>query len=182
MPLPRATIASASPCASSIGARRLTSSARSISSIEYDVSRPLPGSAALATSTSTSPASASSRSGASGTDRSASIARPPISCASGSSTSTRRPVSDELRAARGERPGDRLPEPAGRAGEQDPGTIELHRANSSSSGAEPPHANTATVAVKLCRKYPPPTGPISPAAKNPAAGAPARASATASAS
>ena len=34
------------------------------------------------------------------------------------------------------------------------------------------YANTATVAVKACRKCSPPTGPISPAAKNPAAGAP----------
>ena len=31
---------------------------------------------------------------------------------------------------------------------------------------------TAIVAVKPCRKYSPPTGPISPAAKKPAAGAP----------
>ena len=37
-------------------------------------------------------------------------------------------------------------------------------------------ANSATVAVKPCRKYSPPTGPISPAAKKPAAGAPASAS------
>ena len=36
----------------------------------------------------------------------------------------------------------------------------------------PRHAKTATVAVNECRKYSPPTGPISPAAKNPAAGAP----------
>ena len=36
----------------------------------------------------------------------------------------------------------------------------------------------ATVAVKPCRKYSPPTGPISPAAKKPAAGAPRSASAT----
>ena len=51
------------PWASSIGARRLTASARSISSTENELSRPLPGSPALATSTSTSPASASSRAG-----------------------------------------------------------------------------------------------------------------------
>ncbi len=38
---------------------------------------------------------------------------------------------------------------------------------------------TATVAVKPCRKFSPPTGPISPAAKKPAVGAPPSASATA---
>ena len=42
----------------------------------------------------------------------------------------------------------------------DAAPVEVHR------------AKTATVAVKLCMKYSPPTGPISPAAKKPAAGAP----------
>ena len=40
-------------------------------------------------------------------------------------------------------------------------------------------ANTATVAVKPCRKFSPPTGPISPAAKNPAVGMSPSAPATA---
>ena len=44
------------------------------------------------------------------------------------------------------------------------------------------HAKTATVAVKLWTKYSPPTGPISPAAKNPAAGAPPSSSDSAAAS
>ena len=43
------------------------------------------------------------------------------------------------RRARASAARDRLPEPAGRAGQQDPRAVELH-------------ANTATVAVKLCRK------------------------------
>ena len=168
-PLPRATIGSIRPWASSIGARRLTASARSICSGEKEFSRPLPGSPAFATSTSTSPASASSRSGASGSDRSATITRPPISRGERLEHLGAAARQRQRRAARGQRPRDRLAQPTGRAGQQDTRTVELH-------------ANTATVAVKQCRKYPPPTGPISPAAKKPAAGAPASASATASAS
>src|SRR5581483_4318490 len=40
------------------------------------------------------------------------------------------------------------------------------------TGASPHPGKIATVAVNPCRKLSPPTGPISPAAKNPAAGAP----------
>ena len=58
-PRPRASIDGSSACVSTIGARRLTSSARSISSTEKDSSVPDAGSAALATRMSTSPASAS---------------------------------------------------------------------------------------------------------------------------
>src|SRR5215211_5291803 len=91
-PVPRAAIGSASRRASTIGARRFTASARSMSSTENDVMWPLPGRAAFATSTSISPASASSRSTSAAAERSAAIARPPVSAASGSSTSARRPV------------------------------------------------------------------------------------------
>ena len=69
---------------------------------------------------------------------------------------------DEGRAAGGARPRDGVADAAGGAGEQDGAVAKLHG-----------QANTATVAVKACRKFAPPTGPISPAAKNPAAGAPA---------
>ncbi len=41
-------------------------------------------------------------------------------------------------------------------------------------GTPPQSGNTATVAVKPCRKLRPPTGPISPAAKKPAVGRPAQ--------
>ena len=65
---------------------------------------------------------------------------------------------------------DRVAEPARRAGEQDGPPGEVHA------------GNTATVALKPCRKGSPPTGPISPAAKKPAAGAPASSSSSATAS
>src|SRR4051794_36873837 len=92
---------SASRRARTMGARRFTSSARSISATEKSPRSPLPGRAALATSTSTSPASRASRSTSSGTERSAATARPPVSAARGSSTSARRPVrtSEAPRAA-----------------------------------------------------------------------------------
>ena len=75
----------------------------------------------------------------------------------------------DRRAARGEPARDRAAEPARRAGEQDRAPAEVH-------------AKTATVAVKPCTKYSPPTGPISPAAKKPAAGAPPSAASSAEAS
>src|ERR1035438_9434762 len=92
-PLPRFTITGASACASTIGARRLTSSTRSISSIVNDSSRPEPGSAALARRMSTSPESATRRSTAAASLRStASVRAPSSSAASGSRISVRRPV------------------------------------------------------------------------------------------
>ena len=60
------------------------------------------------------------------------------------------------------------PSPPRRAGEQDGPPGEVHG------------GKTATVAVKPCRNGSPPTGPISPAAKKPAAGAPASSSSSAS--
>src|SRR5439155_9394896 len=86
---------------------------------------------------------------------------------------------EHLRAAPGEHepaprnvqaPGDGMADAAGGAGEQDGSTPQVHG------------ANTATVAVKPCRNVCPPTGPISPAAKKPAAGTPPSSSATAAAS
>ena len=61
-PRPRSTIAGVRMCASTIGARRLTSSARSICSTLNESSVPEAGSAALATRMSTWPASAARRS------------------------------------------------------------------------------------------------------------------------
>src|SRR4051794_39399144 len=92
---------SASRRARTMGARRLTSSARSISATEKSPRSPLPGRAALATSTSMSPASRARRSTSSGSDRSAATARAPVSAARGSSTSPLRPLrtSEAPRAA-----------------------------------------------------------------------------------
>src|SRR5215207_530015 len=89
-PPPRDAMPSDSRRARMIGARRLTSSARSISSSENDSSTPLPGTPALATSTSTGPASSTRRSRAARCVSSHGTTRPPTSAASGSSTSTRR--------------------------------------------------------------------------------------------
>ena len=93
--------------------------------------------------------------------RSHATARPPISAASGSSTSARRPVSTSRapRAASARAIAWPMP-PVAPVSSTRPRPSEVHR------------AKTATVAVKPCRKYSPPTGPISPAAKKPAAGAP----------
>ena len=60
--------------------------------------------------------------------RSAATARPPVSAASGSSTSARRPVSDEHGAARGHGPGDRRAQAAGRAGDEHGPAAQLHQA------------------------------------------------------
>ena len=125
--------------ASSIGARRLTVSARSISSTENEFSRPLPGSAALATSTSTSPASSSSRARRVG-QREVGLDRPPADLRRQRLEHLQPPPGQrQHRAARVQRPRDRLAEAAGRPGQQDTRTVQVH-------------ANTATVAVKLCRK------------------------------
>ena len=94
----------------------------------------------------------------------------PVSAASGSSTSVRRPVRTSARALGVQAARDGVAEPARRAGEQDGPPGEVHA------------GNTATVAVNPCRKGSPPTGPISPAAKKPAAGAPASSSSRARAS
>src|SRR3954449_9877812 len=193
-PAPRSAILSAITRARTIGARRLTMSARSISSTLNENTCPEAGRPAFATSTSTSPWSVARRSTAAASVRSTATDRAPVSAASGSSTSVRRPVRISRASARcrrramgrprppgapgGDQPrigavqaaGDGLAETARRAGEQDGPPGEVHR------------GNTATVAVNPWRNGSPPTGPISPAAKNPAAGAPANSSSSASAS
>ncbi len=68
---------------------------------------------------------------------------------------------DERRARAGETARDRVADATRRAGDEGRAAGDVHP------------GNTATVAVKPCRKLIPPTGPISPAAKKPAAGAPA---------
>ena len=118
VPAPRAAMPGASARASTTGARRLTSSVRSICASVNSSSGPLAGSAALATSTSTSP----------GLPRSAARRRPgaprsrrpvpaPRSAASGSSTSARRPVRIICAPGR-ERPRDRMADPAVGAGDE----------------------------------------------------------------
>jgi hypothetical protein len=92
-PLRRATMRSPMTRASTIGARRLIASARSISSTLKVDSWPVPGSPAFETSTSTSAHSAASRATASASARSTASERAPVSAASGSRTSVRRPVS-----------------------------------------------------------------------------------------
>ena len=83
-PLPRATIAGESACASSIGARRLTVSARSISSAENECSPPLPGQPGVGDEhVDLARPRPAARDGASGSARSDTIARPPTSSASG---------------------------------------------------------------------------------------------------
>ena len=170
-PLPRATMPSASTRASTIGARRLTASARSISSTLNEVSRPDPGSPALETSTSTpgavarqplAPPRASARSTAS--------ERAPVSAASGSRTSARRPVITSSAPAARRRRAMAWPRPP------------VAPVSRTVRPARFTRGKTATVAVKPCRKGSPPTGPISPAAKKPAAGAPASSSSRVSAS
>ena len=176
-PAPRAAIGSASRRAITIGARRLTASARSMSSTEKRRDVPAARAApALATSTSTSPASAEqavdvARSAEVGRDargrRSRRRAAPARRRGGPSATSTA-PRAASARAIA-------VPEAAGRA-------RHAGRSGRAAPSGARAYGNTATVAVKLCRKCSPPTGPISPAAKNPAAGAPSSASATASAS
>src|SRR5205085_678295 len=71
------------------------------------------------------------------------------------------PGEQQLRPPVAEGSGDRVAQPARRAREQHGPSRDVHG------------GKIATVAVNPCRKLSPPTGPISPAAKNPAAGAPA---------
>ena len=174
-PPPRSAMPSHMSRARTIGARRLTSSARSISSTVNDSRRPLPGWAALATRTSTGPASSTSRTSDSRSVRSHDMARPPVSAASGSSTSAAA-CEHDARAPAHERARDRLPSPPLAPVDNAVRPPRFMREPSHDSRGfrcgDSPYANTATVAVKPCRNDSPPTGPISPAAKKPAAGAP----------
>ena len=105
--------------------------------------------------------------------RSAAMTRVPApsSAASGSRTSVRRPLSVSCAPALMQAPRDRVPDAACGAGEQGGAAGDDHgRQSRRRRGAQAPPAKTATVAVKPCRKFSPPTGPISPAAKNPAHG------------
>src|SRR5579875_947845 len=95
-PSRRAIIPGTSARVRATGARRLTSSMRSISSCSSSTSQPEAGSAALATSTSISPASATNRSSSDRWARSHTTARARSRRASGSSTSARRPLSTRL--------------------------------------------------------------------------------------
>src|SRR5271166_693290 len=101
-PLRRPIIAGSRAWASWIGARRLTSSARSISAAVKPSRRPLAGSAALAMRMSTAPASSTRRSSSAGTLRSTTVVRASSSVPSCASTSARRPVRISL-APRAER-------------------------------------------------------------------------------
>src|SRR5207302_7503305 len=79
---------------------------------------------------------------------------------------------DQLRAVRRERAGDGMTDPAAGSGQQHGPRESRHE----------PRGKTARVAVKPWRKLRPPTGPISPAAKKPAVGAPPSSRSIASAS
>src|SRR5262245_14481794 len=91
-PRPRSSMPTAAMRAIMIGARRLTSSARSICSGVNSRSGPLAGRAAFATSTSRGPASRMQRSTSARSARSATTVRAPIASASGASASARRPL------------------------------------------------------------------------------------------
>ena len=180
-PPPRAAIASASRSARTIGARRLTASARSSVLDREAVERPLAGHAGVGDQhvdvaglarSGGRPRRGSARSH--GHRPRAELGRERLEHVR---TTARQ---DEARAARGERPRDRVAEPAGGAGEEDrrarrgsPANPPARRSSRARADRARHGPKTATVAVKPCRKYSPPTGPISPAAKKPAAGAPA---------
>ena len=184
-PPPRSAMPSHMSRARMIGARRLTSSARSISSTAERLDAAAARDARVGDQD-------VDRTGLLdqphqrlvGSVRSHAMARPPVSAASGSSTSVRLPVSTTLAPRRASARAIACPSPplapvndAVRPPRfmREPSTTRAFR-------AEFGYANTATVAVKPCRNDSPPTGPISPAAKKPAAGAPASWSATVSAS
>ena len=172
-PRPARDHAGASARASAIGARRLTSSIRSICSCVSSVSTPLAGSAALATSTSTSPASLGE----------------PLDVVAVREIAGDRAAADLLGqrlehvgSAAGQRSG-RAPRAANaraiacadaRRWRRSPARLPPTRLIACAAVCVPVAAaqpgNTASVAVKPCRKLRPPTGPISPAAKKPAAG------------
>ena len=82
----------------------------------------------------------------------------------------------EARAPGREFPGDRIAEPARGARHQHAAADDAHGGECSCVPSRVDArlylGNSANVAVKPCRKLRPPTGPISPAAKNPAEGAP----------
>ncbi len=194
-PRPRATIAGATTRARAIGARRLTSSIPSISSWVSAASMPVAGCAALATSTSTSASSAAAarRSTSAATARSHTVGPGAEFLGQPRELGLAAPAEQQPDSARPERAGDRGADAAGGAGEQRRAAGELKASASRHGGqsrrraarrpARPGSApapgrrpgqpgNTASVAVNPCRKLRPPTGPISPAAKNPAAGTP----------
>ena len=155
----------ASSRASTIGARRLTSSARSICSSE-NVLEPArsPGARRWrrATSTSAAPRRRAARSRPRSA-RSTRATRPPSSAASGSSTSARRAGEHEARAPR-ERARARS---HARARRWRRSTRTAVRPTCMVSPGEHRHGRGEAV-----QELSPPTGPISPAAKKPAAGAP----------
>ena len=174
-PPPRAAMPSASRRASTIGARRLTSSARSISSTENESIVPAAGQRRR-----WRPARRPRR------PRRAAARRRPRSArshahraAAGLGRERLEHLGPPRRSARAAAPraasarAIACPRPPGGAG---------RRQHVRAPGRASVHGKTATVAVKPCRNDSPPTGPISPAAKKPAAGAPASASATVSAS
>ena len=163
----------ASARASAIGARRLTSSIRSICSWVSSVSI-----AAGRHARRSRPARPARRPRGSGGRRPRAstgrtpTARPRPRAPAARAHPARRPVSVRFAPAGGERAGDRVADAAGGAGHQH---VPAYRRSRRRSVSHPPSTqpgNTARVAVKPCRKLRPPTGPISPAAKNPAAGAP----------
>ena len=153
-PLRRATMCAASSRARTIGARRLTASARSICSTVNSVSSPVPGSPALATSTSTGPRFLASR--APRVVGEVAPARPPR-LGGDELEDVGAPAGQDEQAPPAQAPGDRVAEPTGRAGDEHAAPCQIP--------ARP--GKIATVAVKPCRKGSPPTGPISPAAKKP---------------
>ena len=169
-PEPRAAMPAESARASTIGARRLTASAASSSSTLNELSRPLAGQRGVrdehvgVADLGQQPRDLVRPREVAGDRAARQLGRQRLEHV-GAAAGQHEPRARARRRAR-----DRVPDAPGRPGEQDRAPAEVHR------------AKTATVAVKLCRKYSPPTGPISPAAKNPAAGAPASSAAIASAS
>ena len=175
----RAIIASASSRASTTGARRFTSSTRSSCSSEYDVSSPGPGQRRVGHEHVDVPRRLEQPRRPVG-GRQVRHERAPADRGRHRLELLRAPPRHEhRRAPRRHGARGRGADPAGRAGHQHGRRQGPARAPRL---ARRRHAKTATVAVKLWTKYSPPTGPISPAAKNPAAGAPPSSSESAAAS
>ena len=111
-----------------MGARRFTSSALSIESGVKSSTRPLAGSAALATSTSTTPAASASRAGPSRSARSTSDLDASLAQArpQRSELLVAAAAEHDLRAASMERAGDLPADASGRPGHERSGSPELH--------------------------------------------------------
>ena len=187
-PPPRSAMPSHISRARIIGARRLTSSARSISSTVSESIAPLPGRPALATRTSTGPASSTSRATAARSLRSHAT-RAPAGLGGERLEHLDAPPGEDQSAPRAhERAGDRLPQPAARARHERRPSPEIHghtlqtgrqtrsRSRWEASGEDGDRGREA-VQERLAADRADLAG-----GEEPAAGAPASSSATASAS